>query len=187
MSVFDVFNFGLRGRALCSMWAFRCLSLWRMSRKNSVVVSPRCDLGAMVERVPTVMVTPLGSCDVCPPCFLSLFSVIICMFCTMFNSSPTPPSVMLRMFNIYLSIETQTPQPRAKVWKCEKVLWYLNACLTRWCGGFLRICFCIFIEVEEQGGDLNQRHHRVGGLWESSPRKFLNLVDRKCYFHHLLF
>jgi len=127
----------------------------------------------------------LGSCDVCPPCFLSLSSMIICMFCTMFNSSPTPPSVMLRMFNIHLSIETQTPPPRSKVGICEKVLWDLDACLTRWCGGFLRICFCIFIEIEEQGEDLNQRRHRVGGLLESSPRKFLNLVDRKCYFHHL--
>ena len=127
---------------------------------------------AMVECVPTVMATPLGSCDVCPPCFLSLFSMIICMFCTMFNSSPTPPSVMLRMFNIYSSIETQTPPPRAKVGICEKVLWYLNACLTRWYGGFLRICFCIFIEVEEQGGDLNQRRHRVGRLWDCLPQKF---------------
>ena len=38
--------------------------------------------------------------------------------------------------------------------------------------------------VEEQGGDL--RRHRVGGLGESSPRKFLNVQDRKCYFHHLV-
>ena len=123
----------------------------------------------MVECVPTVMATPLGSCDVCPPCFLSLFSMIICMFCTMCNSSPTPPSVRLRMFNIYLSIESQTPPPLGI---CEKVLWHLNACLTRWYGGFLRICFCIFIEVEEQGGDLNQRRHRVGRLWDCLPQKF---------------
>ena len=64
---------------------------------QKLLVSTRCDLGDMVERVLTVMATPLSSRDVRPP-FFDVLLVTIC-------------SQHFTLCNVHLSIKTQTPSP----------------------------------------------------------------------------
>lgn len=97
-------------------------------------VSTRFDLGDMVERVLTLMVTPLGSRDVRPPFFDDKLHVP-----KMFYSSPSPRSILLCVMCTYqLKPRPPTPGQGGDMWE---IFMALKARPTREDGGFLRIRF----------------------------------------------
>ena len=71
-------------------------------------VSTRCDLGDMVERVLTVMATPLGSREVRPPFFDNLHVAM------MVYSSPSPRNILLCVMCTYQLNPDPSPHPRAR-------------------------------------------------------------------------
>lgn len=137
----------MRGRVRCNVWGF-CLfpSFWRISG-SKLSVSTSCDLGDMVERVLTVMATPLGSRDVRPPLLDDNLLVL-----TMFYSSPSPRNILLCVMCTYQLKPRSPPHPGPSWEYVGIVLWYLKAWPTRGDGGFLRFCFAYWSKSGSEVG-----------------------------------
>ena len=118
--------------------------------RQKLSVSTSCDLGDMVERVLTVMGTPLGSRDVLPPFFHDNLHVLM-----MFYSSPSPCNILLSVMCTY-QLKPRSPPPRIKVGICGNFFMVFEGMADPWGGGISHNLLCILIEVGERGGDLSR-------------------------------
>ena len=114
---------------------FLSVSVFLKNFRQKLSVSTSCGLGDMVERVFTVMATPLGSRDVRPLLLDDNLHVL-----TMFYSSPSPRNILLCVMCTY-QLKLRSPPHLGPRWEYVGIfLWYLKAWPTRGDGELLRFC-----------------------------------------------